>query len=234
MMRCAIYFIPPADDPLTIAAAQWLRRDPYSGAKMVAAVDGLTDADHAFLTALPRRYGFHATFKAPFRLADGKSIHELERRLGDFCGRLDPIAMTFKIKLVENFFAIVPATPEPEIDMLAARVVTEFDAFRSPMREIDLARRDVSRLTGRQLAHLMTWGHPHVFDQFRFHMTLTGPIDHLERDHLTVVLERHFDGLQTRPLHVGQLVLAVEPEPHAPFLVHSTHAFPVHTHARTA
>lgn len=233
-MRCAIYFVPPADDPLTIAAASWLRRDPYSGARLSEPIEGLTDADHAFLTALPRRYGFHATLKAPFRLADGKSVHELERRLGGFCDRLVPIRLSTKIALVDNFFAFVPERPEPELDVLAARIVTEFDAFRSPLSEIDIARRDVSRLTGRQLANLMNWGTPFVFDQFRFHMTLTGPIDHLERDHLAMVLSHHFGGLATAPIVIGQLVLAVEPEPLAPFLVHSAHKFPVKTQKRIA
>ena len=233
-MRCAIYFIPPADDPLTVAAAQWLRRDPYSGAGVTCPIDGLTEADHAFLTALPRRYGFHATLKAPFRLADGHSVYELERRLDSFCDRLEPIELKSKIVLVENFFAMVPQARDSDLDMLAARIVTEFDAFRSPLTEIDLARRDVSRLTGRQLANLMNWGYPHVFDQFRFHMTLTGPIDHLERDHVAAVLAHHFGTLATAPLQIGQLVLAVEPEAHAPFLVHSSHRFALETQLRFA
>ena len=72
-MRCAIYFVPPPDDPLTAAAAQWLRRDGYTGAGVASEIEGLTERDHAFLTALPRRYGFHATLKSPFRLADGAS-----------------------------------------------------------------------------------------------------------------------------------------------------------------
>jgi hypothetical protein len=233
-MRCAIYFIPPPDDPLTVAAARWLRRDAYSGAKTVCPIDGLTDADHAFLTALPRRYGFHATLKAPFRLAEGKSLHDLERQLDTFSERVAPLAFNIRIALVESFFAIVPEAKDPDLDMLAARVVTEFDAFRSQLTEIDLARRDVSRLTGRQLANLMNWGHPGVFDQFRFHMTLTGPIDHLERDHVATVLDHHFGGLGTGSLEIGQLVLAVEPEPHAPFLVHSTHRLAAQARLRTA
>lgn len=233
-MRCAITFVPPADDPLTVAAARWLRRDHYSGAKLSEPIEGLTEADHAFLTALPRRYGFHATLKAPFRLADGRSVHELERRLAGFCERLVPIRLPTKIALVDTVFAFVPEAPEPELDMLAARVVTEFEAFRSPLSEIDIARRDVSRLTGRQLANLMNWGFPFVFDQFRFHMTLTGPIDHLERDHVMEVLAHHFGALTKAPMVVGQLVLAVEPEPLAPFLVHSTHRFPMKSQLRIA
>src|SRR6266478_8213374 len=56
MMRCAIYFVPPPDDPLTVAAAHWLRRDGYTGAGLASEIEGLTERDHAFLTALPRRY----------------------------------------------------------------------------------------------------------------------------------------------------------------------------------
>jgi hypothetical protein len=233
-MRCAIYFVPPPDDPLTAAAAEWLRRDAYTGAGVAGEIDGLTERDHAFLTALPRRYGFHATLKSPFRLADGKSVHELERQLGGFCDRLAPLSLTIRLALVDSVFALVPVAADPELDMLAARVVTEFDAFRSQLTEIDIARRDVSRLNGRQLANLMNWGAPNVFDQFRFHMTLTGPIDHLERDHVATVLARHFGGLCNGRLRIGQLVLAVEPEAHAPFIVHSSHKFGVRTQLRIA
>ncbi len=233
-MRCAIYYVPPADDPLSVAAASWLRRDIYTGAKTALPVEGLTDADHAFLTALPRRYGFHATLKAPFRLAEGKTVHELERRLRSFAAGLSPLHLPCRISLVENFFAFTPAAPDPDLDMLAARIVTEFDGFRSQLTEIDIARRDVSRLTGRQLSNLMTWGYPHVFDQFRFHMTLSGPIDHLERDHVASVLAHHFGALATPTLSINQLVLVVEPEPHAPFLVHSAHRFGIAARLRTA
>jgi putative phosphonate metabolism protein len=233
-MRCAIYFVPPADDPLTIAAAAWLRRDGYTGARIASEIEGLTERDHAFLTALPRRYGFHATFKAPFHLADGRSVYELERQLARFCDRIAPLAVRTKVALVDSFFALVPVAPDPDLDMLAARVVTEFDGFRSQLTEIDIARRDVSRLSGRQLANLMNWGYPHVFDQFRFHMTLTGPIDHLERDHVMTVLARHFGKLAAGPLHIGQLVVAVEPEPNAPFIVHSSHDFGVRRELQSA
>lgn len=233
-MRCAIYFVPPPDDPLTVAAAQWLRRDGYTGAGIASEIEGLTERDHAFLTALPRRYGFHATFKSPFRLADGKSVHELERQMTSFCSRVAPLTLPIKVELVDSFFAIVPVAADPELDMLAARIVTEFDSFRSQLTEIDLARRDVSRLNGRQLANLMNWGAPNVFAQFRFHMTLTGPIDHMERDHVQMVLNRHFGGLCTGSLEIGQLVLAIEPEPHAPFIVQSSHRFAARNKLRIA
>lgn len=233
-MRCAIYFVPPPDDPLTVAAAQWLRRDPYTGAALVRPIDGLTDTDHAYLTALPRRYGFHATLKPPFQLAQGRSVQELERWLTRFCDRLDPVALETRLALIENFFALVPVKPSADLDMLAARIVTEFDGFRRLPSEDELARRDTSRLNSRQLSNLMNWGSPNIFDQFRFHMTLTGPIDKPEREHVLTVLGRHFGPRATAPLEIGQLVLAVEPEANAPFLVHSAHRFRTSQHLRIA
>src|SRR4051812_24700877 len=124
-MRCAIYFVPPPDDPLTVAAAHWLRRDGYTGAGQAGEIEGLTERDHAFLTALPRRYGFHATLKAPFHLAEGRSVHELERQLTRFCSGVAPLSIPTKIALIDSFFAIVPVKADPDLDMLAARIVTE-------------------------------------------------------------------------------------------------------------
>ncbi len=69
-MRYAIYFTPERDDPLTRVAANWLGRDPFTGAAAPApAIGRLSPAEIAFHTAAARRYGFHATLKAPFRLA---------------------------------------------------------------------------------------------------------------------------------------------------------------------
>lgn len=233
-MRCAIYFVPPPDDALSIAAAKWLRRDAYTGARISTAIDGLTEDDHAFLTALPRRYGFHATLKPSFRMACGKTIYELERQLDAFCARALPIMIEVRLALVKNFFALTAASSAPELDSLAARVVTEFDSFRDMPSEAEIARRDVSRLTRQQLTNLVNWGAPNVFGEFRFHMTLTGPIDHLERDHVGMVLERHFAECGSGHLEISQLVLAVEPELHAPFLIHSVHSFAAEGERRIA
>ena len=157
-MRCAIYFIPPADDPLTETAARWLRRDPYTGAGVSCPVDGLTEADHAFLTALPRRYGFHATLKAPFRLAEGKSLFELQRGLDNFCSRVEPIRLKAKLALVENFFALVPAMRRRRSRHAGGARGHRVRCVPQPLTEIEIARRDVSRLNGRQLSNLMNWG----------------------------------------------------------------------------
>ena len=67
--RFAIYFVPPAGTALYRFGAAVLGYDCYTGEDVERLRDsGLTQAEWAALTAEPRRYGFHATLKAPFRL----------------------------------------------------------------------------------------------------------------------------------------------------------------------
>jgi hypothetical protein len=234
-MHCAICFVPPADDALTVAATRWLRRDPYSGARVDSPVEGLVERDHAFVTAAPRRKGFHGCLKPPFRLAPDRSLEDLTAALDNFCRRRRGITVDrVQIAPIQNFFALVPLGPTPDLSELAADFVTAFDAYRSPLTDLDLGRSDIGRLSGRQVANLMAWGHPYVLDQFSFHMTLTGPIDDTEREHVALVLRRHFAGLVERPLQISQAALFVEPEPNAPYLVHSVHEFATQRQRRIA
>ena len=215
-MRCAINYCPPPDDPLTVKAAAWLGRDSYTGLPRRAEIEGLTAGDHSFLTALPRRGGFHATLKPPFTLEDGHSVHELERRLNQYCPKLVPVEVELGIVLVDTFFALVPTHPTPDLNRMAANIVAEFDSFRRPMSAEDLERRSAARFNQAQLSNLGKWGSPFVFDQFRFHMTLTGPVDRVEREHVALVLSRYFGSAP---------IVVVQEETHEPFGIHSAHPF---------
>src|SRR5690606_33508950 len=81
-LRYGLHFTPPASDPLTLAAQRWLGRNAFTGAPLVQPETNGLDA--AALTADPRRYGFHATLKAPFALAEGRSEAELLAEIGRF------------------------------------------------------------------------------------------------------------------------------------------------------
>ncbi|RZJ38530.1 MAG: DUF1045 domain-containing protein, partial [Brevundimonas sp.] len=78
-MRTAIYFTPPAGAPLTRAAALWLGRDAFTGEATREA-----DAEIDALVAEPARYGFHATMRAPFRIAEGFDLADVDERLARF------------------------------------------------------------------------------------------------------------------------------------------------------
>lgn len=226
-MRYAIYFSPPRDHDLTVAAAQWLGRDAFSGLPIPAAGLGALGAGaQAYYTAAPRRYGFHGTLKAPFRLAGHAREADLLRAMGDFCAQMVPIdPLRLRIGLLGGFFALVPETGNGRLDDLANRIVAGFDKFRAPLSDAELERRRPERLSQGELHNLYNWGYPYVFDAFRFHMTLTGHVEDHERARVETALIRHFGALPDRGIAIDRLTLFVEREPGAPFEVHSVHAF---------
>lgn len=112
-MRYAIHFTPTPNDPLTQAAAAWLGRDAYSG--QAVEPPGMIDLgmqEISYHTALPRRYGFHGTIKAPFRLAEGHSEAALLRDLMYFSGKQDPFTLPqLVVARHGNVFSLVPSAP---------------------------------------------------------------------------------------------------------------------------
>ena len=224
-MRYAIYFTPPPNDALTMIAANWLGRDAFSGANVklpsLRAIEGL---DIAALTEEPRRYGFHATLKAPFRLAEGKGEGELLSALLHFSASITPFTIPrLVIRRLGDFFALVPDAPVSELNQLANDVVVAFDRFRAPLNAVETARRKPEKLTENQRHLLERWGYPYVFDAFRFHMTLTGAVSEKDQDLVERQLAAFFAPVLDEPVEVGNIALFVEQEPGAPFEVHSLH-----------
>ncbi len=167
-MRAALYFTPPSEAQLTRLAAEWLGRDAFSPEPRPA-----PDA----LVAEPARYGFHATMKPPFRLAEGRMLDELDAALAAFCHETQPVEIRrLVLRRIGRFFALVPHEAEPGLAALADETVRRFEPFRAALNAAELARRAPERLTERQREHLDRWGYPYVFDEFRFHLTLTGPV----------------------------------------------------------
>ncbi len=222
-MRVAIYFTPERSDPLTATAAAWLGRNAFGGeAGRLPAATGLTPAELSFHTASARRYGFHATLKAPFRLIQGQAIGSLERALAVFAQSVAPIAVPrLAVQQIDGFFALVPDEPLAELNRFADDVVIAFEQFRAPLTDAEIARRGPENLTPVEFRNLLQWGYPYIFESFRFHMTLTGRAGHREAPRLRGAIEAVFGPLLSKPLAVDGLALFVESEPGAPFEVHS-------------
>jgi putative phosphonate metabolism protein len=225
LMRYAIYFTPPAEDPLTAMAEQWLGRSAFDGKELtLPSVEGLLHSSVAALTAEPRRYGFHATMKAPFRLAEGMNEADLATALADFCSARSPVVQKMKVARLGTFFAIVADGPSPELDQLANEIVEVFEPFRARLTREEFERRNPEKLTPSQLRNLERWGYPHVFEDFRFHMTLTGSVPENEADMMEGALEAIFNPLLHEPIKVGALALFAEAERGEPFFVKSLHS----------
>lgn len=220
-MRYAIYFTPPPDDPLTRTAAAWLGRDAFTGQSVPHPQMGsLTKETIARITASPRRYGFHATLKAPFRLAHGRTESELVAAFSQFAAKAG--ALTVPEMVVGNlagFFAIVPRAPDAALNALADSAVRAFEPFRAPLGAQEIARRDPERLLPGEVANLYAWGYPYVFESFRFHMTLTEKIPEAEQERVGDALQNVFGPVLPNPFPIDGLGLFVEPQPGAPFRV---------------
>jgi len=192
--RYAIYYAPRAETPLWRKTAAWLGRDAYTGETRqrprLAGLDGL-DLDD--LTADPRGYGFHATLKAPFELAVGVAESELLSAAAAFVARQSPFEASMAPAALGRFLAFrLQATTTPMQDLHAA-CVRDFEPFRAPLSDHDLARRRKAPLTAEQDARLAAWGYPYLFEDFRFHMTLTGQIrDETLRARVLEALRDHF------------------------------------------
>ena len=221
-MRAALYYAPPADHPLTHRAAHWLGRDAWSGADLArGACDGFDPDTLDALTAEPRRYGFHATLKPPFRLAEGCSLDGLRSSLASFGRDRPPVLIPDLTARADRGLLRAHAGGDGPADLqaLAADAVRDFDAFRAPPTGEEIARRRPERLTPRQRENLAAWGYPYVFDEFRFHMTLTGPVPEEQREAMDAVLRARFADFIGRPLMVDTLCLFVEPVPPGDFVV---------------
>lgn len=224
-MRYAIYFTPSIYDPLSIAAASWLGRNVYSGeAPEAPSIAGFSRQELAFHTAVPRRYGFHGTIKAPFRLNDETSEPALLKALMHFASTMSPFKIPkMEIARLGEFFGLAPSTPCEQMNHLAASVVQSFDAFRAPLSDIEIERRDPDRLTAPQFSNLHRWGYPYVMDEFRFHMMLTGPVNTNLNARFETALREFFEPVIAEPLKISSLALFIEQEPGAPLRVHSQH-----------
>jgi putative phosphonate metabolism protein len=235
-MRYAIYFTPGPDDALTCIAANWLGRDPFTGALHEApATEQMSATEIAFHTAAPRRYGFHATLKAPFRLAEGESEASLDQALATYAATLEPVVLPrLVVGQIDGFFALVPGEYSPALNRFAGDIVAAFDRFRAPLTESEIERRNPDAMSQAEFRNLCQWGYPYVFDTFRFHMTLTGRVNGEDSTKLRASIDAMFAEELDRPFAVNGLALFVEHEPGAPFMVHSHHALGRQTQRKTA
>lgn len=223
-MRHAVYFAPAAGSLLEQRAAAWLGRDLLGRTVARPAVPGFTADRLEALTAPPRHYGFHATLKPPFALAEGTTVDDLTAAMADFASpRASFSAPRPRVEALGDFLAL--RTDSVALDDLAADCVRAFDFFRGPQSEAEIARRRSAGLSRRQEDMLNRWGYPYVMDQFRFHMTLTGPIaDAAERDALAAWLEDWLAPALTGPLAVREIALYSQADRAVPFTL--TRRFP--------
>ena len=219
--RFALYWAPREDTALARFGAGWLGRDAATGRALPQpAIAELAPERIAAITRAPRRYRFHATLKAPFRLAAGRSAAELHGAVSRFAAA----QAAFEIGLLHleplaGFLALTPQLPSPRLQAFAAACVRDLDRFRAPPSAAEIARRRQSGLSPRQDAQLLAFGYPYVLADFRFHLTLTDRLEPPERDRLLTILRSRATAALARPVRIEDLCLFAQAEPDSDFVI---------------
>jgi putative phosphonate metabolism protein len=219
--RYAIYYAPAPDSEFHRFGAQLLGYDAHSGTDLPFPDSLISSrADWPDITTDPRKYGFHATLKAPMTLADGKTEADLATACKTFAATARRIPVIEPVvDSIDGFIAVIPASPSAELTQLAAEVTREFDLFRAPLSPEDRIRRNPAKLTPRQRNYLDRWGYPYVMEEFRFHMTLTGRLDAARREPVMAMLISRFSDIGLRKLAIDRVALFRQDGPHSRFRI---------------
>jgi putative phosphonate metabolism protein len=218
--RYGLYFAPEDDTALARFGWRWLGRQPGSPALLTLPETALEPNRQAEVVADARRYGFHATLKPPFFLAEDVSRHDLRVAAQAFAtGRRPFVDAPFALAELHGFVAIRPPQPSAAIATLADDCVRHFDRFRAPATDEERRRRLAHPLTERQKHHVDAWGYPYVFEDFRFHLTLTCRLDDAERALYGTVLADLAGPVLAEPVAFRSLCLFEQATNEAPFVL---------------
>jgi putative phosphonate metabolism protein len=221
--RFAIYAAPDPATALWRFGSGVLGYDAESGEEVAPHLPpGFAAGEWAALTADPRRYGFHGTLKAPFRLAEGRSAADLDGAMAALAGSLAaPPAIRLVLTRLGRFFALCPEGRPPALHAIADACVRDLDRFRAPLTAEERERRRPERLTERQRAQLEAFGYPYVFEDFRLHMTLTGEVPPERSDAVEAGLRAMVAEAAIEPLRLDALVIFEQPAPAERFRIRS-------------
>lgn len=205
--RFAIYYA-PRDGAFAEAVAGWLGWDAVRGCEMAHPPLAGLPAPVRDLTDEPRKYGFHGTIKAPFRLAEGVGFERLQAEVASLAAGLRPVVMPrLRLAALKGFVALLPDGDEADLLKLGAEVVTRLDPLRAALTKAEVAKRRPELLSSRQRELLGCWGYPYVMEEFRFHLTLTGRLAPAALQQVVAVLDMHFAPVLPRPFVIEDLCL---------------------------
>ncbi|MFE3279975.1 DUF1045 domain-containing protein [Nocardia sp. NPDC059239] len=214
MTRYVIYALPGADHPgptparrLREVVTDWFARD-----------------DMREVTIDARRYGYHATVKAPFHLADGVTEADLHTLTSAVVARHHPVTIpSLKPAVISGFRVLTPTGNQEDINHLAAEVVRRIDTFRAPLTPDEYTRRRPDQLTPGQRELLDEYGYPYVLDEYRFHITLTDTLPPRRETEIDQQIAAHFSPVIGVDVLLTALAICVEPTPGGPFELLSLH-----------
>jgi len=108
----------------------------------------------------------------------------LKSRLTTFAARRKPVETgPLTLSRAGRFLVLRPVEATPALEWLAAQCVGAFEDFAAPPSDTEREEHASPHLSDYQRLLLESFGDPFVLSEYRFAITLTGPLDaaHLER-----------------------------------------------------
>lgn len=183
--RYAVYYTPQPGSALAAFGRSWFGRANDGVTLQAFSEAGFSGVGFVKIPAMPGRYtGLHALFKPPFALREGFGPDALRARLANFAARLKPVA-TGPLTLARSgrFLVLRPVEPTPALEWLAGECAGAFEDFTEPGTVDDRDACASPHLSDYQRQLLQSFAPKHGGSDYRFTITLAGPLDaaHLER-----------------------------------------------------
>lgn len=205
-MRYAIYYCPQAETELANFGHAWLGLD--------ARVVGIEPERLDELLRDARRYGWHATIRAPFELMASYTPGDLYRAVGSIAHTMHAFDLPLRLDSLAGFLALRPASASGRIDALAATCLHALQPLCAPLDEVQRRQR-AHGLDPVERDLLRRYGYPYVLDRYRFHMTLAAPASPSEERALLSALRAR--GLETATARIDALTICRESYPGGDF-----------------
>lgn len=220
--RYAVYFAPPPGSAWWEAGSRWLGRNAATDTPLEQPrLDGLAPEPLRQLTADPRRYGWHATLKAPFVQGEDVGLDDLREALQALAATFTAFDIpALQVRKLGGFLALCPEGNKDAINAVASACVTQLDKLAAPLSSDELERRRrKGSLSTQEDALLVRWGYPYVLERYRFHLSLTGNLEDVDDgtvQRLEQAAQAWFDELPPCPF--DGLSLFAEPTKGADFV----------------
>lgn len=229
--RYAIYFTPEDKSDLAYFGACALGRMP-DGSDLIHREEMLRSDETLIsntvfidkslaieLRERPSHYGFHATLKAPFHLAENRYEEELLESVQAFSESQQLINLeSLQPQKISGFMALTLENQPESLLSLAEQCVRRFEPFRAPLTDEDLQKRKPEDLDEQQRAYLFEFGYPYVLSEFRFHMTLTGPVNDNTHDEYIDWLTSLYYDIVREGRTLDRLAVFKQPDRSSPFV----------------
>ena len=207
--RYAIYYAPIENPELDLFGKCWLGWDPYKGEETTKSdLSKLTSfKKFSSLVLTPKQYGFHGTIKAPFRLKNEYTYNDLENKVREISKQIQSFHLDkLVIKKLGNFIALTPSK-NLKVNDVSNKFVEGLDFLRDDLSEDEIKKRNPHKLSFNQKKKLFKWGYPYVFNEFKFHLTLTGKLRIEEIDNVYKYLQTILKSVNLRKIHFKSICI---------------------------